>query len=69
MKISKTERGFDLIEFTDKYGHDCVIQKSSIATQNCIWIGRKHSSMHLNRDQVSELMPILQKFIETGDIV
>lgn len=24
--------------------------------------------MHLNREQVSELLPILQKFVETGEI-
>jgi len=26
------------------------------------------SRMHLNRDQVAELLPILQKFVETGEL-
>ena len=27
------------------------------------------SRMHLNRKQVSELLPMLQKFVETGDLL
>ena len=27
-----------------------------------------HTRMHLNREQVAELLPILQKFIDTGEI-
>ena len=27
-----------------------------------------HSRMHLTRDQVKELLPILQKFVETGEL-
>jgi len=27
-----------------------------------------HSRMHLNREQVAELLPILQKFVETGEL-
>jgi hypothetical protein len=27
------------------------------------------SRMHLNRDQVAELIPILQRFVETGEII
>lgn len=29
---------------------------------------RVHSKMHLSRNQVAELLPILQKFVETGEI-
>lgn len=39
MKISKTYRGFDLIEFIDLYGMQCSIQKSSLATEGAIWLG------------------------------
>ena len=35
----KTARGFSLIEFTDYYDKKCSIQKSSIATQDMIWMG------------------------------
>ena len=39
LKNSKTLRGFDKFEFVDKYGEVCSIQKSSIATEGCIWLG------------------------------
>lgn len=48
MKIKKTERGFGIVEFTDRYGVECSIQKSSLATEDAIWFGaneiglRKH---------------------------
>ena len=43
MEIKKrvTERGFGLIEFKDRYGIDCTIQKSSLATEDAIWFGAK----------------------------
>lgn len=39
MKRSTTGRGFDIINFEDFYGSLCSIQKSSIATEDCIWLG------------------------------
>lgn len=39
MQKTKTDRGFDLIEFTDRYDHRCSIQKSSLATEDAIWFG------------------------------
>lgn len=97
MKIGKTNRGFDLIEFNDYYDEGCSIQKSSLATEDCIWIGiddpkpkimaskiidggvgwakypipadvQFNTRMHLSREQVKELIQILQKFVDTGDI-
>lgn len=37
--METTERGFDLQKFTDKYGESCSLQKSSLATEDCIWLG------------------------------
>lgn len=34
-----TERGFEYIEFTDKYGAKCSLQKSSSAGEDRIWFG------------------------------
>ena len=91
MGISKTERGFDLIEFKDLYEKYFSIQKSSLANQDAIWFGvddaepliegenglRKYvlpdgvsvyTRMHLTRDHVKEIIPILQKFVDTGEI-
>ena len=39
MKRTATERGFDLITFTDRYGTKCSLQKSSLATEDAIWLG------------------------------
>ena len=36
---TKTNRGFDLIEFHDRYDLPCSIQKSSLATEDAIWFG------------------------------
>ena len=105
MKIDKTNRGFDIGGFTDRYGAKCSIQKSSLATVDAIWFGVDdpnplimasdanrlglptngetsgwvkydvpkevliNTRMHLTRKQVSKLLPILQKFVETGEII
>lgn len=97
MKKEKTERGFEIIEFNDKYMHKCSLQKSSLATEDCIWLGIDKANpqimaskiieggtgwadypipddvyistrMHLTQEQVKELLPYLQKFVETGDL-
>ena len=64
----KTQRGFPYIKFNDWYGHECSIQISSIADDRCIWFGAHPARMHLSMDQVKELLPILQRFAETGEI-
>lgn len=92
MDEKKTLRGFALNEFHDRNGVLCSLQKSSIATEDCIWLGCNDANprvlvsgrgwvdvdmphgyiadtrMHLNREQVAELLPYLQRFIETGEL-
>lgn len=92
MNVEHTPRGFGRIEFTDRYGVECSLQKSSLATEDAIWLGCNEANpqtlipgegwkpvpmpeeyiantrMHLTRKQVSELLPHLQKFVETGEI-
>lgn len=100
---SKTNRGFKLIEFTDRYDIKCTLQKSSLATEDAIWFGVHDANakilahdaaaagvpttqmtgwveyplpkevqistrMHLTRKQVKKLLPVLQRFVETGEI-
>jgi len=36
MKKTTTGRGFQYIEFEDRYGHKCSLQKSSLATEDAI---------------------------------
>lgn len=92
MKKVKTNRGFDYHSFTDRYGNKCSLQKSSLATEDCIWFGVDDPNpriltpgkgwteyplpedvlcdtrMHLTQEQVKELLPVLQKFAETGEV-
>lgn len=39
LKIKETSRGFARIDFKDQYGIGCSLQKSSLATEDCIWLG------------------------------
>lgn len=39
LKNGITHRGFRIIEFVDCYGVECSIQKSSLATEDAIWMG------------------------------
>jgi hypothetical protein len=103
MKHSTTNRGFDIFEFTDLYGNECSVQKSSLATEDAIWLGVNAANpkilaseasvygvatnetcgwveypvprcvsmttrMHLSRYQAAALLPILQRFVDTGDL-
>jgi hypothetical protein len=38
-KPQTTSRGFDLHDFHDLYGHSCSLQKSSLASEDAIWLG------------------------------
>jgi hypothetical protein len=73
------DRGFLKGRFKDRYGVDCSIQKSSLATEDCIWLGCDKimvgelgqpykNRMHLTQGMVADLIPILQHFVETGEL-
>ena len=99
--MEKTNRGFAIVQFQDFNDTECSLQKSSIATEDCIWFGANkigvrefvafrqpdawtdrpefdehttehhfvaNNRMHLTRQQVSELLPMLNKFVETGEL-
>ena len=77
MKIEKTSRGFRRADFNDFNGEACSIQESSIATQACLWLGMNTGThhqgeclarMHLTKDMAKELIPLLQHFVETGEL-
>jgi len=89
METKPNHRGFELGEFVDEYGIKCSIQKSSLATDDCIWLGVDdpqpqqgppwkpyrlpanvvmHTRMHLTRDQVAALLPLLHRFVQTGEL-
>lgn len=97
METKKTNRGFPIVQFTDRYGSECSIQDSSLATECTIWFGVDDANpqvmasevmengtgwikyplpesvflttrMHLAQEQVKEILPVLQRFAETGTI-
>jgi hypothetical protein len=39
MQISNTQRGFSVGKFTDTFGNQCSLQKSSSAMEDKIWLG------------------------------
>lgn len=96
-KVEHTERGFAHRDFLDHNGTPCIVQKSSLADEDCIWLGAKeiglkqfipsvgwhdvplpgrpdginyiaNNRMHLSREEVEKLIPILQMFVNTGEI-
>lgn len=92
MKRTESARGFALYHFKDRYNQRCSIQKSSIGTEHCIWLGTDDADpkilipgkgwtpypfledvlfstrMHLSQKQVKKLLPILERFVKTGEI-
>lgn len=69
LAVEHTGRGFAISKFVDRYGHECSIQDSSIATEPCIWLGlTKDGRAHLTVDHVRSLLPLLSRFVETGSI-
>ena len=66
LETSVNERGFDYISFQDDYQFDCSLQKSSLATEDAIWLGKKTDRMHLTQKQVKVLLPFLKRFVKTG---
>jgi hypothetical protein len=38
-KFKLTPRGFGTLEFKDRYGEECSLQQSSLASENAIWFG------------------------------
>jgi hypothetical protein len=103
LELGETCRGFSIGTFTDLYGVPCSLQKSSLASEDAIWIGvddpqpkvmaceaaivgvvtdqitgwvkypipgqvEMATRMHLSREQVRQLLPLLQRFADTGEL-
>jgi hypothetical protein len=54
MKISKTVRGFELINFKDRYNVPCSLQKSSLATEEAVWFGPNDAAPKIMASQTPE---------------
>lgn len=66
IQLDHSARGFAIGTFVDRYGAGCSIQKSSLATEDCIWLGRDPDRMHLTREMAADLIPLLERFSLTG---
>ena len=54
MKIRKTERGFDFIEFKDSNQEECSLQKSSAASRDLIWFGINNANPKILASRTKE---------------
>lgn len=76
MRITKTDRGFQIVRFKDRGGVECTLQQSSAIDDtdrgmeqpgsSFVWLGGIDARMHLSRERVAELLPILSRWLETG---
>lgn len=72
-EIKKTERGFELIQFVDRYGEPCTLQQSSLADfeppgSSAVWLGQGQDRMHLDIERVRSLVTHLAAWLETGSL-
>ena len=68
MIIEQNGRGFIQGKFQDSNQQNCSIQESSRADVSSLWLGVDESRMHLTQEQVSELLPLLECFVKTGQL-
>lgn len=70
MKVErrKTERGFVLVEFLDRLYERCSLQKSSLATEDTVWLVVDGSRVELTREMAAWLIVELQHFVKTGEL-
>lgn len=80
--VRETGRGFEIINFEDKYGVACSLQQSSLAEYespgtSAVWLGCEKNRlphlgnemsprMHLDRVQVACLIRHLKHWLDTG---
>lgn len=76
--VARTVRGFELLEFKDRYGTPCSLQASSLAEYekpgtSAVWLGTDDvapkvlgltTRMHLDREQVAALIQHLQSWLD-----
>lgn len=76
MKTKLVEGFGRVLEFQDAFGAECSLNLSSNAVEECVWLGvdkpplgagEKYTRMHLSRKQAAELLPFLERFVQTGD--
>lgn len=57
------------IGFVDSTARECEVSISSAFGPPAIWLGLCGSPrMHLRQEQVRDLLPVLQRFADTGEL-
>jgi hypothetical protein len=69
MKRKITDRGFSCIEFEDRYGQGCSIQKSSLASEDAIWFGIDDPNPQIMASKVMEGGTGWVKYPIPGDVL
>ncbi len=70
--MSRTSRGFQLVEFLDRYEQPCELQQSSLADYvdpevSAVWLGLAgQDQMHLDLEQVKGLITLLSTWVSAG---
>lgn len=77
LNIEPTERGFMRGEFRDRDGNLCIIQDSSLATEDALRLGQLEgthhlghclATMHLTKEMARTLIQALMRFVNNGTI-
>lgn len=70
IELYTTERGFTVYSFTDLHEWRCILQEGGLADKPHIWLGisRADQRLRLSQDLVRALLPILQRFADTGEL-
>ena len=73
-KLESTDKGFPVIDFTDSHGTECSVEMSTLAHNeqpgtSALWIGPDKKRMHLERNQVIQLMYVLDSWLRTGEFL
>ncbi|HEX6827221.1 MAG TPA: hypothetical protein VF077_12960 [Nitrospiraceae bacterium] len=67
--VTHNARGFEIVQFADRYGLACSLQQSSLAEMekpgtSAVWLGvSEHDRMHLDRKQVAALIAHLKNWL------
>jgi hypothetical protein len=73
MKVEKTNRGFQIIKFQDRYGEECSLQQSSLADYeppgtSALWFGVGGNRMHLDLHLINQILPHLVQWAANGHL-
>lgn len=63
--ISFTSRGFGVYaDFTDRYGNNFTVQQSSLATEDCVWVGGADPRGHLTVEMATRVRDALTGWLQ-----